>query len=110
VWIANQRRPPRTVCVCDSPAMGVLGRRHRGDSRASLHRPISAEHVAPDTLDALAEPSSFPRTLGSEPVSTGGTSYRTPSRSFYHRSFHNVSGTEELFLPNLGSVFTDWSI
>ncbi|KAL2853752.1 sulfate transporter family-domain-containing protein [Aspergillus pseudoustus] len=71
--------------------MGVLGRRHRRDSRASLHRPISAEHIAPDTLDALAEPSSFPRTLGTEPVVTGGASYRTPSRSFYHRSFHNVS-------------------
>ncbi|CEN59670.1 Putative Sulfate/bicarbonate/oxalate exchanger SAT-1 and related transporters [Aspergillus calidoustus] len=71
--------------------MGVLGRRYRGDSRASLHRPISAEHIAPDTLDALAEPSSFPRTLGSEPVLTGGTSFRTPSRSFYHRSFHNIS-------------------
>ncbi|KAL2865506.1 sulfate transporter family protein [Aspergillus lucknowensis] len=71
--------------------MGVLGRRQRGDSRASHSGPVSADHIAPDTVDTLAEPSSFPRGLGSERIVTGGTSYRTPSRSFHHRSFHNAS-------------------
>ncbi|KAL4861828.1 hypothetical protein BDV12DRAFT_59112 [Aspergillus spectabilis] len=71
--------------------MGVLGRRQRADSRASHLRPFRSENTAADTIDALAEPSSYPRVPGSEPVVTGGTSYRTPSRSFYHRSFYNPS-------------------
>ncbi|KAL4933989.1 sulfate transporter family protein [Aspergillus undulatus] len=71
--------------------MGVLGRRQRADSQASHNpSPISRDNVAPD---APVEPSSLPRVLGSdaEPVVSGGMSYRTPSRSFYHRSFHNAS-------------------
>ncbi|KAL2828931.1 sulfate transporter family-domain-containing protein [Aspergillus cavernicola] len=70
--------------------MGVLGRRQRGDSRASHYQPFSGDNT-PNTIDTLAEPSSLPRILGSEPVVSGGTSYRTPSRSFHHRSFHNAS-------------------
>ncbi|KAL4875837.1 sulfate transporter family-domain-containing protein [Aspergillus karnatakaensis] len=71
--------------------MGVLGRRERADSRASHLRPFTSENTAPDTIDAFAEPSSYPRVPGSEAVVNGGTSYRTPSRSFAHRSFHNAS-------------------
>ncbi|KAI9368571.1 sulfate transporter family-domain-containing protein [Aspergillus egyptiacus] len=79
--------------------MGVLGRRQRGDSRASsLHTPAFPVYnvgagAATDMTDAAVGPSSLPRILGSEPTGAGvaGTSYRTPSRSFYHRSFHNAS-------------------
>ncbi|KAL4920254.1 sulfate transporter family-domain-containing protein [Aspergillus aurantiobrunneus] len=69
--------------------MGVLGRRQRAGSHPPDPPPISSDNVPPDAIGALAEPSSFPR--GSEPLVPGGTSYRTPSRSFYHRSFHNPS-------------------
>ncbi|KAL4820737.1 sulfate transporter family-domain-containing protein [Aspergillus spinulosporus] len=72
--------------------MGVLGRRQRADSQAS-HPPISNDNVAPDSIDTLAGPSCFTRVPEPEPPVPGGTgtSYRTPSRSFYHRSFHNAS-------------------
>lgn len=73
--------------------MGVLGRRQRAYSQASHAPPISVDNGAPDTVDeGLAGPGSFPRTLASEPVVAGGSSYRTPSRSFHHGSFHNSSG------------------
>ncbi|KAL4936261.1 hypothetical protein BDV06DRAFT_96015 [Aspergillus oleicola] len=73
--------------------MGVLGRRQRADSQASHNpQPISSDNVNVAAPEALVEPSgSLPRGLGSEPVVSGGMSYRTPSRSFYHRSFHNAS-------------------
>ncbi|KAL4787227.1 sulfate transporter family-domain-containing protein [Aspergillus varians] len=73
--------------------MGALGRRYRADSQPSRPPPSSGDNAAPyaDTIGALAEPSSLPRALGSESGVPGGTSYRTPSRSFYHRSFHSPS-------------------
>ncbi|KAL4953916.1 sulfate transporter family-domain-containing protein [Aspergillus filifer] len=72
--------------------MGVLGRQHRADSQASHNpQPISSDNVNVAAPEALVEPSSLPRVLGSEPAASGGMSYRTPSRSFYHRSFHNAS-------------------
>ncbi|KAL3434631.1 sulfate transporter family-domain-containing protein [Aspergillus tetrazonus] len=73
--------------------MGVLGRRQRADSQASHPPPISNDNVAPDTIDTLTGPSCFTRVPEPEPQVPGGTgtSYRTPSRSFYHRSFHNAS-------------------
>ncbi|KAL4959472.1 sulfate transporter family protein [Aspergillus stella-maris] len=75
--------------------MGVLGRRHRADSQASHNpQPISSDNVNVATPETLVEPSSLPRVLESEPVVSGGMSYRTPSRSFYHRSFHNASGLD----------------
>ncbi|KKK24843.1 hypothetical protein AOCH_006154 [Aspergillus ochraceoroseus] len=80
-----------TRSASPSSNMGVLGLRDRRDSQLSRHRPFSSDNVATDVIDALAEPSSPPRTLGSEPVVADGTSYRTPSRSFHHRSFINSS-------------------
>ncbi|KAL4910677.1 hypothetical protein BDW74DRAFT_164535 [Aspergillus multicolor] len=66
--------------------MGVLGRRQRADSRASQPPPISNDNVASETIDVHPGPES-------ESLIPGGlgTSYRTPSRSFFHRSFHNAS-------------------
>lgn len=86
-------KQPLRSFTCASIAMGVLGRRKRADSQATHPPHISNDSPAPGTIGELPEPSSFPpRTIGSEPVLSGGTSYRTPSRSFYHRSFHNTSG------------------
>ncbi|KAL4811196.1 sulfate transporter family-domain-containing protein [Aspergillus unguis] len=74
--------------------MGVLGRRQRASSQVSQAPPTSAENFTPDTIGEELEAGELgtpPRVLGSEPIVAGGTSYRTPSRSFHHSSFHNAS-------------------
>ncbi|KAB8236282.1 sulfate transporter family protein [Aspergillus alliaceus] len=78
--------------------MGVFRPRGRSDSRVSglpLRRSLFVDDEAPDVIEAPVEQAnngSPPRTpLGIEPLVSGGTSHRTPSRSFYHRSFNSTA-------------------
>ncbi|RDW94123.1 sulfate transporter family protein [Aspergillus mulundensis] len=71
--------------------MGVAGT--RADSQASQPPPISNDNAASETVSVHAGAGCFTRVPESDPLVPGGmgASYRTPSRSFYHRSFHNAS-------------------
>ncbi|KAE8383699.1 sulfate transporter family-domain-containing protein [Aspergillus bertholletiae] len=78
--------------------MGVFRPRGRSDSRVSGLPFLRSDVVDDEALDAIEPPveqannGSPPRTpLGIEPLVSGGTSHRTPSRSFYHRSFNNIT-------------------
>ncbi|KAL5359583.1 sulfate transporter family-domain-containing protein [Aspergillus floccosus] len=76
--------------------MGVLRPRSQSDAHRaglSLRRASVVDDLAPGPHEHPVEQAnngSPPRTLGIEPLVSGGTSYRTPSRSFYHRSFNNT--------------------
>ncbi|GIC90677.1 sulfate transporter family protein [Aspergillus udagawae] len=73
--------------------MGVMGRRDRSDSRASgflARRPSLINTPAPSMTEIPIERANYgstPDTSGLEPSIHGGSSFRTPTRSFYHRSF-----------------------
>ncbi|KAF7160924.1 hypothetical protein CNMCM5623_006486 [Aspergillus felis] len=73
--------------------MGVIGRRDRSDSRASgflARRPSLINTPAPSVTEIPIERAnhgSTPDTSGLEPSIHGGSSFKTPTRSFYHRSF-----------------------
>lgn len=78
--------------------MGVLQPRGRRDSRASA---LSRRNWGFDREPGLSMPEESlveHATLGSSPAagvessSYNGTSLRTPSRSFYHRSFNTAAG------------------
>lgn len=56
-----------------------------GDDLDSDRREIPVEH---------ANHGSPPRSSGLDSMVSGGTSFRTPSRSFFHRSFHTPAGTQ----------------
>ncbi|PIG89958.1 sulfate transporter family protein [Aspergillus arachidicola] len=78
--------------------MGVFRSRGRSDSRVSglpFRRSPFVDDEAPDAIEPPVEQAnngSPPRTpLGIEPLVSGGTSHRTPSRSFYHRSFNSTA-------------------
>ncbi|EAW10671.1 sulfate transporter family protein [Aspergillus clavatus NRRL 1] len=72
--------------------MGIIGQRDRKDSRASGLLPRRASFVHSPASNATEIPieranhGSPPE--GLEPSLYGGSSYRTPTRSFYHRSFN----------------------
>ncbi|KAF7587696.1 hypothetical protein BBP40_006855 [Aspergillus hancockii] len=78
--------------------MGVFSPRGRSDSRVS-GLPIRRDLLVEDAASGVIEPpveqannGSPPRSpLGIDPLVSGGTSYRTPSRSFYHRSFNSTA-------------------
>lgn len=73
--------------------MGVIGRRDRSDSRASgflPRRPSLVDAPVPNVTEIPIERAnhgSTPDISGLEPSIYGGSSFRTPTRSFYHRSF-----------------------
>ncbi|RHZ74684.1 hypothetical protein CDV55_108370 [Aspergillus turcosus] len=73
--------------------MGVIGRRDRSDSRTSgllPRRPSLINSAAPNVSEIPIERANHgspPETSGLEPSIHGGSSFRTPTRSFYHRSF-----------------------
>ncbi|PYI12411.1 sulfate transporter family protein [Aspergillus sclerotiicarbonarius CBS 121057] len=75
--------------------MGVIRSRDSGDFRISglsPHRSPLEDDVDPDGTEIPVEHAnngSPPRSSGLESMVSGGTSFRTPSRSFYHRSFHS---------------------
>ncbi|PLB46723.1 sulfate/bicarbonate/oxalate exchanger SAT-1 [Aspergillus steynii IBT 23096] len=75
--------------------MGVFRSRGRSDScasRLSPRRSSLSNSVGREAIDIPVEQAnggSPPRT-GIEPSGSGGGSYRTPSRSFYHRSFNHT--------------------
>ncbi|GLA36912.1 hypothetical protein AnigIFM63309_003409 [Aspergillus niger] len=79
--------------------MGVFRSRDSSDFRISGLSP----HCSPlgDDLDSArteipvehANHGSPPRSSGLDSMVSGGTSFRTPSRSFYHRSFHTPADT-----------------
>ncbi|BAE54913.1 sulfate/bicarbonate/oxalate exchanger SAT-1 [Aspergillus flavus] len=78
--------------------MGVFRPRGRSDSRVSglpFRRSPFVDDEAPDAIEPPVEQAnngSPPRTpLGIESLVSGGTSHRTPSRSFYHRSFNSTA-------------------
>ncbi|KAJ5482682.1 hypothetical protein N7539_006128 [Penicillium diatomitis] len=83
--------------------MGVLQPRGRRDSRASaLSRSLGwdrdhdpdASSIAPETLVERAHANLGSSTgAGTEAGSYGASSMRTPSRSFYHRSFNTPTDT-----------------
>lgn len=80
--------------------MGVFRSRDSSDFRISGLSP----HCSPsgDDLDSdrteipveHANHGSPPRSSGLDSMVSGGTSFRTPSRSFFHRSFHTPAGTQ----------------
>ena len=81
--------------------MGVLPPRRRRDSRPLGITPSSTEwphdllaHDSDLPVEQANNGSSppAPGVCGVEPSVHGGSSYRTPSRSFLHRSFHNSLG------------------
>lgn len=82
--------------------MGVFRPRGRSDSRVSglpSRRSPFVDDEAPDAIEPPVEQAnngSPPRTpLGIESLVSGGTSHRTPSRSFYHRSFNSTAGVKQ---------------
>ncbi|RHZ68522.1 sulfate transporter family protein [Aspergillus thermomutatus] len=74
--------------------MGIIGRRDRSDSRASgllPRRPSLINSPTPNVTEIPIERANHgspPETSGLEPSIYGGSSFRTPTRSFYHRSFN----------------------
>ncbi|KAH8422641.1 sulfate transporter family protein [Aspergillus melleus] len=76
--------------------MGVFRSRGRSDSCASRLSPRCSSLPNSVDRDAINIPveqangGSPPRTLGIESSGSGGGSYRTPTRSFYHRSFNHT--------------------
>lgn len=87
--------------------MGVFRSRDSSDFRISGVSP----HRSPleDDLDSNrteipvehANHGSPPRSSGLDSLVSGGTSFRTPSRSFFHRSFHTPAGTQLQRPPRL---------
>ncbi|KAE8354084.1 sulfate transporter family-domain-containing protein [Aspergillus coremiiformis] len=80
--------------------MGVFRPRDRSNSRVSglsFRQPLFMDDEAPTEPPVEqannGSPSRIP--LGIEPLVSGGTSHRTPSRSFYHRSFNSTAGLRE---------------
>lgn len=89
--------------------MGVLPPRRR-DSQLGLassstdwpHDPPSCDSDIP--VEHANQGSSPPDGLGIEPSIHGGPSFRTPSRSFYHRSFHNSLGNWSTLLVSSNAL------
>lgn len=75
--------------------MGVFRTRNSsGSGKFGLPPRPSVDRLSPDPAEAPIEQAhngSLPHTFGVDPLVSGG-SYRTPSRSFYHRSFNNANG------------------
>ncbi|PKY05189.1 sulfate/bicarbonate/oxalate exchanger SAT-1 [Aspergillus campestris IBT 28561] len=74
--------------------MGVFRTRNSsGSGESGLPPRPSVDRLSPDPAEAPIEQAhngSLPHTFGVDPLVSGG-SCRTPSRSFYHRSFNNAN-------------------
>ncbi|KAE8144271.1 sulfate transporter family-domain-containing protein [Aspergillus avenaceus] len=78
--------------------MGVFRSRGRSDSRISglsFHQSLLVDDATPDAVEPPVDQvnnGSLPGTLSVEPLVSNGPSYRTPNRSFYHRSLNSATG------------------